>query len=64
MTQQDHDMLIEINASMKDLVKLVKGNGQAGLLQRVTALELWRSMLLGMWAFIAAASMIYAAVKK
>jgi len=64
LTQEDHDMLVRVDASVSDLVKLVKGNGQPGLLQRVTALELWRSMLLGMWAFIAAASMIYAAVKK
>ncbi len=64
MTQEDHDMLVRVDASVTDLVKLVKGNGQPGLLQRVTALELWRSMLLGMWAFIAGAAMLYAAAKK
>ena len=64
MTQEDHDLLVRVDGSVADLLKLVKGNGQPGLVQRVTALELWRSMLLGMWAFIAAATMIYAAVKK
>lgn len=57
-------MLLRIDNTVADIAKIVKGNGQPGLVQRVTALELWRSMLLGMWAFIAAATMIYAAVKK
>jgi len=64
LTQEDHDLLVRVDASVADMVKLVKGNGQPGLLQRVATLELWWSMLLGMWAFIAGAAMLYAAVKK
>jgi hypothetical protein len=56
-------MLVRVDASVADIMKLVKGNGQPGLIQRVTALELWRSMLLGMWAFVAAACMVYVAVR-
>lgn len=64
MTQDDRDMLIRVDAGMADIMKLVKGNGQPGLVQRVGSLELWRSMLVGAWLLAIAVVSIYAAVKK
>lgn len=63
MHQDDHDMIVEMRADLKDLIRTVKGNGQPGLVQRVGSLELWRSTLIGAWVLGAAAVAIYAAVK-
>ena len=60
----DHDTLVRIETSLADLVKLVKGNGQPGLLQRISGLELWRSMLVGGWVLAAAILAVYTALKK
>lgn len=60
MDKSDHDLLIEMRTDLKDLIRLVKGNGQPGLLQRVSSLELWRSMLIGAWALLGTAVAIWA----
>lgn len=62
--EADHDMITEMAKDVKDLLRLVKGNGQPGLLQRVTSLEQWRAMLIGGYALVVFSITIYAALKR
>ena len=44
----DHDLLIEINAKVSDLVDVVKGSSSSpGLAQRMGSVERWRSYITG-----------------
>lgn len=64
MTQDDRDLLIRIDERTAELTRVViKGNGKPSLVDRVSGLELWRSMLLGAWLLAVAAITIYGAVK-
>lgn len=62
--ESDHDLLVKMCERVEDLVGLIKGNGQPGQMQRIAALELWRSMLVGAWLLLTALVAIYGALKR
>ena len=39
MNNNDHDILVTLAADVKDIKRAVEGNGQPGLIERVTTLE-------------------------
>lgn len=56
------ERLTRIEERMDALMRSVQGNGQPGLAQRVSALELWRSGIAAVLAFLLAAGGVLGAV--
>lgn len=50
-----HERLARIEEQLAALTKAVLGNGQPGLVQRLSAVEHWRSGIVAVIAFLAAA---------